>query len=213
MRHLAIAACAAVVAFAAAPTRAEETPRDIKGLYLLTDYPAVTVRPGTTSTVSLRLQNYDLPPERLELSVAGVPAGWTATLLGGGQPVAAAMAATNSSASLQLRLDVPANAEIGTQTLTIDAEGQGQSVSLPIAVTLAKDLPAKLTVEPQLPALRGTARSSFEYQISVKNDSGKQPGRRASPPTRRAISRPRSPRATAARSSTRSRSRPASRRT
>ena len=174
MRRLIVAACAAVVAFASAPTRAEETPRDIKGLYLLTDYPAVTVRPGTTSTVSLRLQNYNLPPERLDLTVTGVPSGWTATLLGGGQPVAAAMAATNSSASLQLRLDVPANAEIGTQTLTIDAKGQGQSVTLPVAVTLAKDLPAKLTVQPQLPELRGTARSSFEYQISVKNDSGKR---------------------------------------
>jgi uncharacterized membrane protein len=174
MRHLIIGACAAVVAFAAAPSLAEDTPHDIKGLYLLTDYPAVTVRPGTTSTVSLRLQNYNLAPERLDLTLSGVPSGWTATLLGGGQPVAAAMAATNSSASLQLRLDVPANAAIGTETLMIDAKGQGQSVSLPIAVTLAKDLPAKLTVLPQLPELRGTAKSSFEYQISVKNDSGKR---------------------------------------
>ncbi len=32
---------------------------DVKGLYLLTDYPAVTVQPGTTSTVNLRLRNYD----------------------------------------------------------------------------------------------------------------------------------------------------------
>src|SRR5215470_8220919 len=168
------AACAAIAASGAASLRAEDTPRDIKGLYLLTDYPAVTVRPGTTSTISLRLQNYNLPPERFDLSVSGVPSGWTATLLGGGQPVAAAMPATNSSASLQLRLDVPANAEMGTQTLTIDAKGQGTSASLPVAVTLAKDLPAKLSVQPQLPELRGTARSSFEYQIAVKNDSGKR---------------------------------------
>ena len=174
MRRLVFLACAVAVAFGAASVRAEDTPRDIKGLYLLTDYPAVTVRPGTTSTISLRLQNYNLPPERLELTVAGVPSGWTATLLGGGQPVAAAMAATNSSATLQLRLDVPANAAIGTETLTITAKGQGTDASLPLAVTLAKDLPAKLTVTPQLPELRGTARSSFEYQIAVKNDSGKR---------------------------------------
>jgi uncharacterized membrane protein len=174
MRRLVFLACAVAVAFGAASARAEDTPRDIKGLYLLTDYPAVTVRPGTTSTISLRLQNYNLPPERLELTVAGVPSGWTATLLGGGQPVAAAMAATNSSATLQLRLDVPANAAIGTETLTIAAKGQGTDASLPLAVTLAKDLPAKLTVTPQLPELRGTARSSFEYQIAVKNDSGKR---------------------------------------
>jgi uncharacterized membrane protein len=173
MRRLVFLVCAVVVV-GAAPACAEETPRDIKGLYLVTDYPAVTVRPGTTSTISLRLQNYNLPPERLELAVSGVPAGWTATLLGGGQPVAAAMAATNGSASLQLRLDVPANAAMGTQTMTVTAQGQGANVSLPIAVTLAKDLPAKLSVQPQLPELRGTAKSSFEYQIAVKNDSGKR---------------------------------------
>ena len=174
MRRLVLSVCTVIVALGAAPLRAEETPKDIKGLYLLTDYPAVTVRPGTTSTISLRLQNYNLPPERLELSVSGVPTGWTATLLGGGQPVAAAMAATNSSASLQLRLDVPANAPMGTQNLTIAAHGKSMNADLPVAVTLAKDLPAKLTVTPQLPELRGTAKSSFEYQISIKNDSGKR---------------------------------------
>src|SRR5215469_17603803 len=59
---------------------AEEPKNDVKGFCLFTDYPAVSVRPGATSTVNLRLQNYDLPPERLALSVAGVPSGWTATL-------------------------------------------------------------------------------------------------------------------------------------
>ena len=58
----------------AAPAFAADTNHDIKGLYLLTDYPAVTVQPGTTSTVSLKLRNYALTPERLTLSVAGVPA-------------------------------------------------------------------------------------------------------------------------------------------
>ncbi len=43
-----------------------------------------------------------------------------------------------------------------------------------VTVTLAKDLPAKLTVMPQLPELRGTSRSSFEYQLGIKNDSGKK---------------------------------------
>ncbi len=41
-------------------------------------------------------------------------------------------------------------------------------------MTLAKDLPAKLTLTPQLPELRGTSKSSFEYQLSIKNDSGKK---------------------------------------
>jgi len=165
---LTTALCLAVPAAFAA-----DTPKDVKGLYLLTDYPAVSVRPGATTTVALRLQNYGLSPERYQLSVTDVPPGWTATLLGGGQPVAAAMPATDSNVGLQLRLDVPANVAMGTHTLTVKAEGQGNNVSLPIAVTLAKELPAKLKVEPTLPALRGNPKTSFDYQLSIKNDSGR----------------------------------------
>jgi len=180
MRYRLIAAVAAAIAVLAAPlairsgASAEDAPRDVKGIFLMSDYPAVTLRPGETSTISLRLQNYNMTPERLALSLNGVPTGWTASLLGGGQPVAAAMPATNSSVSLSLRLDVPKNAPMGTQTVTVAAQGNTTSLQLPINVTLAKDLPAKLTLTPQLPDLRGTSKSSFEYQLGIKNDSGKK---------------------------------------
>ena len=178
MRYRFVATLAVVFAAFAALTppiaKAEDAPKDVKGLFLMSDYPAVTLRPGETSSVNLKLQNYDLPPERLALSVSGVPAGWTATLMGGGQPVGAAMPGTNSSVSLELRLDVPKNAAVGTETLTVTATGGSTTATLPIAVTLAKDLPAKLTLTPQLPELRGTSKSSFEFQLAIKNDSGKK---------------------------------------
>jgi uncharacterized membrane protein len=156
------------------PAGAQATPPSVKGLFLLTDYPAVTVRPGTTTTVNLKLRNYGQPPERFALSVEGAPAGWTVTLLGGGQPVAAAMVASDDSTSLQLRLDVPENAAMGTtQNLTVSAKGQTTQVTLPVAVTLAKDLPAKLSLKAQLPSLRGTSKSAFEFQMEIKNDSGR----------------------------------------
>jgi uncharacterized membrane protein len=162
---------AVILCFAA---NAQETKTDVKGLFLLTDYPAVTLRPGSTSTVNLRLQNSGVPPERLALSVAGVPSGWTATLIGGGQPIAAAMPGTNSSVSLELRLDIPKDAPVGTTNLTVNAQGATANVSLPVAVTLATDLPAKLALNPQLPELRGTSKSTFEFQLGIKNDSGKK---------------------------------------
>jgi uncharacterized membrane protein len=174
MRYPFVAALAAFAALLAPIASAEDASKDVKGVYLMSDYPAVTVRPGETSTINLKLQNYALAPERLALSVSGVPSGWTATLMGGGQPVAAAMPATNSNVSLELRLDVPKSATVGTQTLTVNATGGSTSVQLPIAVTLATDLPAKLTLTPQLPELRGTSKSSFEYQLAIKNDSGKK---------------------------------------
>ena len=124
MRYRLIALFSAVLSAAfCTAALAEEAKSDVKGIFLLTDYPAVTLRPGTTSAINLKLQNYGLPPERLALAVDGVPSGWTATLIGGGQPVAAALAATNASVPLELRLDVPKDAPIGTTNLTVAARG------------------------------------------------------------------------------------------
>jgi uncharacterized membrane protein len=174
-RLIAILSVALSVLALSGPVSAQEPPKnDVKGLFLLTDYPAVSVRPGTTSTVNLRLQNYALPPERLELSVSGQPAGWTATLIGNGQPVAAIMPATNDKVALELRLDIPKEAPTGTTNLTVTAKGSTNTVTLPVAVTIATDLPAKLTMTPQLPDLRGNSKSTFEYQLNVKNESGKK---------------------------------------
>ena len=127
MRARVLAPFAFIIGLMLPAAHAADAPRDIKGLYLMTDYPAVTVRPGTTSNIPLRLQNYGLGPERYQLSVTGVPSGWTATLLGGGQPVAAAMPAPDASVALQLRLDVPANTDLSEQT----ADGEGGRAGQP----------------------------------------------------------------------------------
>jgi uncharacterized repeat protein (TIGR01451 family) len=174
MRYGFIAAVAAVAVVFASVAGAQDAPKDVKGLFLTSDYPAVTVRPGETSTVNLQLRNYDVAPQRLTLGVTGVPQGWTATFIGGGQPIGAVMPAANSSVSLELRLDVPKNAPTGTQHLIVEANGGTTPLQLPIDVTLAKDLPAKLSLTAQLPELRGTSKSSFEYTLTIKNDSGKK---------------------------------------
>ncbi len=172
--RLALIAISSFLALAVPAGAQEPAAPVVKGIFLLTDYPAVTVRPGGTSTVNLRLQNYATAPERMALTISGVPAGWTATLIGGGQPIAAALPASNANVALELRLDVPKDAAIGTSNITVTAKGSSTEVSLPLAVTLAQDLPAKLTLSPTLPELRGNSRSNFEFQLSIKNESGKK---------------------------------------
>lgn len=152
---------------------ASDAPPQVRGIYLTTDYPSITVRPGTSSTVSLTLSNHHIAPTRMAVRVANVPAGWKATILGGGQPVGAAMPGTNSSVDLELRLQVPASATKHPETLTVDADGGGQHLSLPIDVALADQLPAKLTLKSKLPELKGSTQSSFNYDFTVKNESGK----------------------------------------
>lgn len=142
------------------------------GIYLLTQYPSLTLKSGQTSTVSLALHNQASAPERLALSLQGVPAGWKATLLGGGRPVESAMPAINDTLDLQLRLDIPKTTAQDHHTLIVHADSGTRHLSLPIDVTLATQLPAQLSVKPELPQLTGSANTSFDYQLNVKNDSG-----------------------------------------
>lgn len=145
-----------------------------KGLFLVTDYPSQTVRAGEVTTIRLKLANAGLPPEPVALSLADVPAGWKIDILGGGQPVAAAMPGVNQDVSLQLRVEVPKDAKPGSQIIVIGAKGpMAQSVALPLTLTVGTEAPAKLTIKSRLPSLRGTPRSAFEYTVTVGNDSGK----------------------------------------
>jgi uncharacterized membrane protein len=158
-------------ALAAGTGMAQDTP---KGLFLTTDYPSQTVRAGEVTTIRLKLTNAGLPPEPVALAVRDVPAGWKIDILGGGQPVAAAMPGVNQDVSLQLRVDVPKDAKPGSNKIVLSAKGPiAQAVELPVTLTVGNEAPAKLSIKSRLPSLRGTPRSSFEYTVTVGNDSGK----------------------------------------
>ncbi|OFW96854.1 MAG: hypothetical protein A3D94_14330 [Alphaproteobacteria bacterium RIFCSPHIGHO2_12_FULL_66_14] len=153
---------------------AQQQPPVMQGLFLLTDYPAQTVRAGETATVRVKLQNSGLAPEAMALALSGVPAGWKIDILGGGQPVASAMPGQNESVSLQLRVEVPKDDKPGSHQVALSAKGARlQSVELPLTLTVGTEAPAKLSLKSRLPSLRGTPRSSFEYTVTVGNDSGK----------------------------------------
>ena len=150
---------------------AQEAPR---GLFLMTDYPAQAVRAGETATIRMKLANAGLPPEPVALSLTGVPTGWKVDLLGGGQTVASAMPGVNQDVALQLRVEVPKDAQPGAQKITVSAKGPiTQAPDLVLTLTVATEAPAKLSLKSRLPSLRGTPRSSFEYTLTVGNDSGK----------------------------------------
>ena len=170
-RHLALwAAALCALSFQTAALAAETAP---PGIELSTDYPSLTLKAGETSTIALHLRNRATPPERLALSVDGVPTGWKAALLGNGRPVGSAMPGSDDTLPLQLRLDIPQGDADSRHTLTVHADGDRRHLSLPIDVTLADQLPAQLSVQPELPQLTGSARTAFDYQLTVKNASGR----------------------------------------
>lgn len=161
----------AITSTATGYAQAADTP---KGLFLMTDYPSQTVRAGEVTTIRMKLNNAGLPPEPVALSVSGAPAGWKIDLLGGGQTVASAMPGVNQDVALQLRVDVPKDAQPGSHKITVSAKGiLMQAPDLVLTLTVANEAPAKLSIKSRLPSLRGTPRSTFEYTVTVGNDSGK----------------------------------------
>jgi uncharacterized membrane protein len=157
----------------AVTANAADKPASVTGLYLTTRYPGLTVRAGETTTIDMSLRNFNLPPQQVALSVPQVANGWKATILGGGQPIEDAMVAPDSEERLQLRLDPPPEAGPGDYHFLVQAQGEGNTLKLPIAVTIGKELPAKLKLTTNFPALRGTATTSFKYKVNVTNDSGR----------------------------------------
>jgi uncharacterized membrane protein len=157
----------------AAAASAADQPSGITGLFVTTKYPSLTVRAGETATIDLSLRNFKLPPQVLTLSVPEVASGWKATVLGGGQPVAAVEVPPDAEERLQLRLEPPSGVGHGDYRFTVEAKGAQYDEKLPITLTIGEELPAKLKLTTNFPALRGTATTSFKYRVTVTNDSGR----------------------------------------
>jgi len=166
-----VVGCLIAALVSTAAVAKDASPESVKGLYLATDFPALTIRAGEEATLPLIVYNYGLPPQRVALAIADKPADWKAEIDGAGKPVAAAFVDYDGRANLQLKLTIPATERPGAYRIALNAEGDAAKSSLPIAIDLAEPLAAKLTATPKFPVLHGTAKSSFDFTVTVKNES------------------------------------------
>jgi len=159
------------ITIATAAFAKDPSPDNVKGLYVATDFPALQLRAGEEASLPLTIYNYGLPPQRTTLSIADTPPEWKAEIEGSGKPVSAAFVDYDGRASLNLKLNIPANAKPGQYKLTINANGDGAQSTLPININLAEALAAKLTATPKFPVLKGSPKSNFDFNVTVKNES------------------------------------------
>ena len=167
---LSVSAASAQVA-SGTPAPATAATPGLQGLWLTTDYPALTERLREDVEIGLTLQNRNLPPRRVELSVSGLPDGWTAVIEGTGKPVTAAFVQPDESQGLMLKITPAGGATPGDYPFTVTGRTDGETLTLPVALALSEAEAAAVTLEPKLPALRGTPNSNFDFQIKVTNES------------------------------------------
>lgn len=158
------------------PVMAQQTANPSSGLtgfWLTTPYPRLAISPGETESISLTLRNENLPPQRADLDVTGVPQDWKWKLTGGGNQVYAAIVGPDSTERLTLELTPPTKAAMGQRhAVEVKARTADSTISLPLEVQVAREEAASagLKLEAELPALRGTARSTFSFKIKVTNE-------------------------------------------
>ncbi|GGM94977.1 ABC transporter substrate-binding protein [Thermus composti] len=145
--------------------------QNYRGLALGTSYPEMGIQPGETVNLTLTLKSYGLPPGVVRLSLPQVPEGWQATLIGNGRLVRAVYLAPDGEATLTLRLQPPKEVRPGTYRFLVRAEGLGQTASLPIGLVVGEGLPQRLSLEAELPILKGPPTSSFRYRVTLRNES------------------------------------------
>lgn len=144
-------------------------------LWLITPHPVFTTNADKPSSISLTLQNDTKLPQRAELETSSLPKDWTAEFQGGGETVGAAMVLPGKSQFVSLKVTPAPNAEIKSYGFTVTARYGDKTASVPITMTLSKKAAGGIKLQPELPALRGTPKSTFKYQIKVTNQ-GAQDG-------------------------------------
>jgi uncharacterized membrane protein len=176
--HILVAAILAALTFgdsASAANAPEAAPSSYKGLWISTPYPSLGVAANESIELELTLRNSGMPPQRVSLSTTGLPDKWNALFLGDGRPVDSAFVAPDSSVDLTLRVSPPEGVASGTYQFQVAAAGDdGNKFNLPIELKFGQAMPARLALATELPALRGSPTSSFSYDVTLINESGRE---------------------------------------
>ena len=160
----------AVLSALATPLAAQtDTGQTEAALTLTTPYPGLTVEPGDTASFDLLLSATSTTT--VDLSVNGVPEGWTASFRGGGFVVNQVTAGTEEAPDLTLSVIIPTGTADGSFPLTVAAESSGGSASLAIEVVVQGGAGGTVTMTPEYSGVRGPSSETFTFPVDIRNDS------------------------------------------
>ena len=168
-RDLAAAILAALlvaltVAGPAAAVIAPTTQLDIS-----TPFPGISVAPGERASFDLTITSNG--PVRADLTIAGIPEGWTAQITGGGHVISAVEANEETPAQARLDVTVPAEAAPNSYRMTVTAESGNLRDDLEIDVVVSATAGGEVTLTTDFPSLRGPASTNFTFNLTLANDT------------------------------------------
>lgn len=139
------------------------------GLEVTTPFPSVAVAPG--DDISFELTITSTETAIVGLSLSGVPDGWGASLLGGGNVVEGVSVTPDVDGEVRLDVDVPADAAAGSATISVRASGGGATDVLPITIRVDADAAGDIALTTTTPSLTGSTDASFSFSLEFRNDT------------------------------------------
>jgi len=135
-------------------------------LSVTTPFPSVTVSPDSRVSFDLSIDTDD--PARVALAVGGVPASWTASLVGGGFVVSAVETTGDEPTEVRLDVDVPADAT-GTTRITVTGTGNAATDELALDIKVEAQAGGEVTVSPDFVGLKGSSDDAFRFNLTIRN--------------------------------------------
>ena len=140
---------------------------------LTTPYPAVAAAPG--ATVNFEISITTDTADRVDLTVTGAPAEWTATLRGGGFTVDGVETdGTKTPTKVTLAVTVPEAATEGTQRIAVrgaSTSGSRASDTLPVDVRVTPNAAGDVTLTTDIPSLKGASNATFPFTLTLTNST------------------------------------------
>lgn len=163
-RWLSFVAALGLIALTVAPSTIAAEP-----LSLTTPYPAISVSPGATANFTISVSTG--AAQRVALTVSGAPAGWTATIRGGGFAVDAVQTAAGTPAEVRLDVKIPETAAAGTTRLSVVASAGSLRATLPLDIRVGVDAGGDLSLVTDFANLRGPSSTRFTFNLTLNNDT------------------------------------------
>jgi uncharacterized membrane protein len=143
------------------------------GLTIVTTYPSIEVDPGGTATFPLRVTSPT--SERVDLTVSGVPEGFTASVRGGGSIVSSVTTTgTGDSPELELRVDVPDDAGPDSYAVVVSATSATETAELPVDLVVADASGGTISLTTDFPVQQGDSSVTFQFNLRLTNDTSQE---------------------------------------
>ena len=136
---------------------------------LTTPYPAIEVAPGAKVNLTVSIETE--AAGRVDLSLADVPADWTASIRGGGFLVNGVQSTGSEATDVTLDVAVPEGAAAGTKRITLHADSDGSVATLPIDIKVTPNAAGEVSLTTDFPELKGSSDASFSFNLTLGNDT------------------------------------------